>query len=948
MAGLVAQVLGGGPGGHFAFVGRRREQRLLAAALRHPPAVVLVEGEAGVGKSRLVHQAGTDLAEGGWTVVTGYCHPLREPSPYGPVADSLRKLVVRLPEGTGPGGALAQLLTGQADPAAGPDTPGRRLAIVQAVRSLLDAAGPVVLVIEDLHWADEATRDLLLLLARDMPRQLSLLLTYRAEDLAPDTPALGAAYRHPPGTSGTTVPLAPLSRAEIAELAGSALGTAASPELCRVLHQRSDGLPLVAEEDLITLRERAGDRTHLPSATALASAEVPRGLREAVTERLAPLSAAGDAIVAAAAVLDLPATEELLADVAGLAREEGADGLTEALRASVLQEEGEGQYGFRHGLARQVAYERLAGPRRTALHRAAVEQLSRRTPVPLVQVAHHTLAAGDRRSWFRRAEEAANQATAVGDTGTATMLLQQILEQPGLAADLRSRAALALAVITVRRPDHHPANETVLRRILADPQLPRETRGEIRMGLALAVVNIAGDRAGIAELELAAEELKDRPERAARAMISLAMDEKAEPGRAQSWLELAEETVRRSSDEVIKTAALATRLTLLARRGDPAVWPMIDALAVQSEDIEVLWQDARARYNVGEIAIELGHPERAALLSAQSRHLAERAGNPAMVCGSELCLLRLDLLAGRWADLDERIAELVTGYPDYALVTAERRFLQGHLAYVRGQYTKALRQFTNAAAYGEKNYEVSVALRAAAGRAAVRLRQEAPGDGWAIAAPAVELVRRTGAWARATGLLPAAVAAALGDGRRTWAEELVAEAGEQLAGRDTPAGFAELHFCEGLLSTDPKTAAERFGEAAEGWQRIGRPYHAAEAREQQGLALVTAGPEQAARHLADARDACAALGATATAGRCQQALREHGLSTPPVPQARRGFGDQLSPREQEVVALLGQGATNHEIAAALVLSPRTVEQHVANALRKLGTSRKSLRAADGD
>ncbi|MFD0351206.1 hypothetical protein ACFQ0M_44540 [Kitasatospora aburaviensis] len=237
-------------------------------------------------------------------------------------------------------GALRPLLPDLADrlpphPAsAGDGLPGRHL-LVQAVRALLGALGDVVLVIEDLHWVDDATRELLLLLARDMPPGLALVLTYRAEDLPPDTPALGAAYRRPAGVGGALIRLNPLAETEVHDLARAALGPRATPALTRVLFDRSEGLPLVAEEDLITLCEQRGG-SGLTDAADLAAdlehSEVPRGLRDAVTERLAGLSADASAVAAAAAVLGVPAGEELLAAVSGLDRQATADGLTEALR----------------------------------------------------------------------------------------------------------------------------------------------------------------------------------------------------------------------------------------------------------------------------------------------------------------------------------------------------------------------------------------------------------------------------------------------------------------------------------------------------------------------------------------------------------------------------------------------------------------------------------------
>jgi DNA-binding CsgD family transcriptional regulator len=941
-------------GGGFAFVGRQRELGLLLAAVRSPPAVVLIEGEAGIGKSRLAHEAAAVLAGEGRPVLTGFCHPLREPFPYGPVVDALRRAGRWLPaEGVAPtAGALAPLLPDLADrlPSPPPLPEGaqaRRHQLVLAVHSFLSVLGPAVLVVEDLHWADEATRELLLLLARDLPRTLGLVITYRGEDLPPDTAVLGAAYRRPPGMHGATIRLSRLSPQHVQELAVAALGPQATAELGAALFERSEGLALVAEEDLLTLREQGRQHALGDARAELERAGVPRGLREAVTERLASLTPCAAAIVDAAAVLAVPAQETLLTRLAGLDPEQGAEGLVEALRSALLGETDGARYVFRHVLAQQVAYQHIPGPHRTRLHRAAIEELQRQTPVPLVQIAHHTLALGDRAGWFQRAEQAVDQAIALGDAGTAAGLLHRILEQPHLDIDLRSRAALALSRIAVNGADHS-RTAAVLRRILADPQLPTATRGEIRLALGLLMVNHAGERTGYRELERSVDELLPaRPERAARAMVALAMHERDGTGpQGWAWLDRAERTAERGDDEAVRAAVRATRLSLLARDGDPEVWAELDRLPRESDDVEVLRQTTRALYNVGELAVELGHDRRAAALLAESRELAHRAWIPHLECYSRIALLRLEALAGRWDGLEDRFAALGTEFPEIAMFGEEQALVFGLLATARGQRARAQEQFATAVECGTHGSQVTVALRAAAGLAELRLLQHAPDDAWAVAAPAVDMLRQAAAWARATGLLPVAVEAALGSGERCAAEQLAADAERELANRDSPGSRAELAYAQGLLAL----AAERLGTARavdcfqrshRAWREIGRPYDAARAAERSGQALGGNLPEDAAGRLTAALDAYTRLGATADAARCQQALRDLGLDRPAA-RGRRGYGGRLSPRERQVAELLATGATNQDIAEALFLSPRTIEQHVANVLKKLGTTRKAV------
>ncbi|MEU6619759.1 AAA family ATPase [Streptomyces litmocidini] len=941
-------------GGAFEFVGRRSELGLLLAAVRHPPAVVMVEGEGGIGKTRLLHEAGTVLAAEGRPVLTGVCHPLREPSPYGPVVDALRKAGPLLPaaEDLPPtAGALAPLLLDLADrlppPPAPPDGPAaRRHQTVQAVRSLLGALGPAVLIVDDLHWADDDTRELLLLLARDLPGQLSMVLAYRPEDLPGRMPVLGAAYRRPPGVSGTSIRLTPLSREDVQELATSAMGAHATAEIGGVLYDRSQGLPLVAEEDLLTLREQNTDPADRDLAGRLERADVPTGLREAVVERLNGLPKPGIAITSAAAVLAVPASEDLLARVTGMDTEQASEGLTAALRASLLQELAPGRYVFRHTLAQQVAYRHTPAPRRRHLHERAIAELRNQSPPPMVQIAHHTLAVGDREAWLRRAQEAADQATALGDTGTAAALLHQLLDQPHLADDVRSRAALALARIAYDRADH-TTSAALLRRILGDPQLPTATRGEIRLGLALLLINHASDRAGFRDLAQAVDELADRPEQASRAMVALAVNERDGAARQSwAWIERAERTLRGSTDEAAHAAVRATRLTLLARDGSPELWQELERLPRRADDIEVLRQTVRGLFNAGACAFDNGDDHRARGLLTECRQLAEHLGLPLFVCYSRFSLVQLEWAAGRWSGMEEALDALGAEYPDLALSGFVQDRILGQLATVRGHFSKAIDHLKSAAADADDQPQVNDSLRIAAALATVRLAQDAPEDAFALAKAAVGTLRETDIWTRGVGLVAVAAQAALATGRREFAEQLADDVESGLVGREAPGARAELDIARGMLlqDTDASAAAEHFARAHRAWQEIGRPYETAEAAEHRGCALASAQPEASARDLAEAADTFRQLGATADATRCLRTLNGLGLERPAA-RGRRGYGGRLSPREREVAELLARGATNQDIAQSLFLSPRTVEKHVAHVLKKLDTTRRNVPTA---
>ncbi|MGW4813416.1 ATP-binding protein [Kitasatospora cineracea] len=977
---------GGAPG----FVGRRREVARLVRALRAAPAVVLVEGDAGIGKSALVGRALAEAEVPGERVLTGRCHPVAEPSPYGPVLDALRRSrpvlagVAGMPPSAG---ALRTWLPDLTDllpentAGAGAD---ERYRLTQGLQALLGALGEVVLLVEDAQWADRATRELLLLLARDPHPGLSLVVTYRPEELSDGAPVLGTAYRCPPGVSGGLLRIEPLDEAEVLELARTVLGTGTGtgtgtggaagpaaapapsagvaagtglasgagpgvgpgtvPAVARLLYERSGGLPAVVVEDLAALQE---DGRQTDPVAFLSGADLARGLRDAVAERLAGLGAEARAVVEAVAVLEEPAGEGLIAEVSALTAEQVSSGLVEALRAGVLSEPEPARYAFRREPARQVVYRRIPGPTRSALHRRAIDALRTGRPQPLARIAAHTRALGDRDAWQQAAEAAADQAVEQGDTAVAGPLLRELLAEADLAPERRGRAARALSGLAANAA-YDAASTEVLADIIADPRLPVADRGEVRLTLGLRVAVQGGDRAGFALIEQAADELiAERPARAARALVALAMNERDGAGAAvRERMAKAAAALESEPDEEVAAAYRATRLTFQAREGDPELWPELDRLPRDASNPELVRQTTRALFNVGDIAMETGHDQRAGRLLAESRALARQAAISYLECYSRIALLRLDGLAGRWQGLEERFEAIGTEYPDVAMARVERAMLFGRMAASRGRLAVARAEFESAARYGERESQVTTAIRAAAGLGAVELVERGAEAAAAVLAPAVAMLRQAGAWARAGELLPIAVEAVRGAGDEGAARHLTEEAAEAIDGADAPASHAGLALARGVLleGTDSCGAIESYREARDAWRGIGRPYEVAKAEERLARALADRDPQTAAERLAAAEATYTTLGAASDAARCQHVRRDLGLGRMASP-GRRGYGEALSPRERQVAELVGQGVSNQDIAQALFLSPRTVEHHVASVLRKLGVGRKDVAEA---
>src|SRR4051812_18922808 len=309
--------------GPAKLTGRDTELDAIADVLRRRPAVVLIEGEPGMGRTRLLAEIGRRKEFDGGRVLTGACQPLREPFPYGPILEALRSvgdaplgplspvagvLLPLLPE-------LAEALPPRPEPLADPVAERHR--VFRAVRELLQACGPTLVLIDDLQWADEDTRDLLRFLAGAMPPELAVVAAYRS------TAEAGCAtpFRTAPAVCSARVALGALDVSAVRELAVEILELPrVTDEFAAKLHECTAGIPFVAEETLRALKEAA---ERLPvgevlSDRMLENLEVPVLLREAVTERLSTLPGAAVQLAGAAAVLGVGAEAAVLGELAGL------------------------------------------------------------------------------------------------------------------------------------------------------------------------------------------------------------------------------------------------------------------------------------------------------------------------------------------------------------------------------------------------------------------------------------------------------------------------------------------------------------------------------------------------------------------------------------------------------------------------------------------------------
>ncbi|MEV4612867.1 AAA family ATPase [Kitasatospora sp. NPDC049258] len=924
------------PAADRPMVGREQELAAILAGLRRLPAVVRVSAPAGLGKTLLVEQAAVRLRADGLRVLGTRCPPLARPFPFGAVAELLRTVGPELPAELDPiTGALAELLPEAAPflpppPAPSTDPDLARHRVFRAVRAVLAALGPTVLLVDGLQWADPDSLELLRALTLDPVPTLGLLLAER-----PCGVRTAAAPHRPPGVGGGELTLAPLDEEQVAQASGGR----PAPVVAE-LHRWSGGAPYLLVQLLDRLDGVSGERP------------VEQAARRAAATLVHPVetdSAEARALVTACAVVGRPADQELLATVAGLAPGAAGAALLEALGSGRLVEGPDCRYGLPYPLVQEAVHLAVPGPERRRAHLAAAQALLAVEPVAAAELARHLRAAGDLTGWREEAEAAVEQAVAAGDFAAATELLHQLLAEPSLPPEHRSRAALSLARVSVNTLDHQQVLG-VLRRIVTTADLAVVTRGEVRLSLGLLLLNQEGDtEAGFRELERCVAELRERPDLAARAMGALAAPILAVHATQQArWLDRAERAARLSGDPVARTGVLASRVTWLACVGDPTAWELLAELPRSTRDQAELRQTARALCNAASGAVGWGLNEQARRYLDEGLDLAEATGMDFMQGVGRAMTLVLDWHTARLDGLEARARALLGEISEMPALRTDVLLVLAHLHALHGEFDEAAATLKPVLTGGHGPDPMpffdthALATRLALGNGNAE-------QAWHALGPVLELYRTKAVWAWGCELVPEAVLAALTAGHPDEARRLAEEFARACAEHPAPAVAAGVELALGHLAVDqdPAAAAEHYQRAAAVHGRIGRRYARARATELAALARLAAGQRPATPGLVEAAEEYERLGAVADSSRCAMVLREQGIGDPRA-HARRGYGEELTPRELEVARLLASGRTNREIAQVLFLSPRTVEQHVAKVLRKLRVpTRREVRTALG-
>jgi DNA-binding CsgD family transcriptional regulator len=938
------------------FVGRDEELGALTRTLADGPAVVLIEGEAGIGKSRLLAEC---LAVAGDGILVADCPPFRQPQTLGPVVDAIRKASDSITDLTlSPlAGALRPLFPEWAAelpeaPEPAEDASAARHRLFRALAEMLAALRVTVLAVEDAHSADDATLEFLLFLAFRQP-QLSLIVTYRPDDIPAGSLLPRLTGRPPAGASQLRLTLRLLDTRATGQLVSSMLaGEHVSEQFAAFVHEHTEGMPLAIEETIRLMADRA-DLTRRPDGWVRRRVDdiaVPASIRDAVLERAGRLDDGAQSVLRAAAVLMEPAGEATVASVARLTGDEVLAGLSAALGSGLLQTSQRGLISFRHVLAARAMYDAIPVPERRAMHLRAGQALET-VPAGLTQLARHFRETGEAGKWCEYAERAADLAVASGDEATAMTLVDDLMAdagRPGLDSSLRLIEKLSFG--TLADPVWHL--EKLVSSMRASLSLgvlaPREEAiWRLHLGRALATLDEWGEAR--AEFERAIPGLD--PVRAARAMTDLAwpFDTSSAAASHLVWLaRAAEVSVQASFTAEEWLRLLVLRCTSLLLLSEDSGWDeaaKIPAHAATSVERQLI---TLGHQNAGHLAVIWGRYAAAADWLDQAHELAQAHGYLRHLGNVEVTRAHLDWFTGSWEGLAGRVRALADGMITQPAARQETDLITGLLAAATGDRAEAVRLFRAVVAEDLRRSAAPMAMEPAAALARIYLDDERPGEALAVTSGLASILVTKNFWASAGELGPAHTAALLAVGRADDAAVFVAAFEQGMARCSGPAARAALTLSRALLAeagAGNECGAELFGAAADAWQAMPRPYDALLARERQGRCLAAAGQaEDAQAMLSEVMRGLARLGATADADRVARALREAGVQARRPGGGRPGYGSQLSPRELEVVRLVADGQTNRQIAESLFLSPKTVATHVDAAMRKLSVSSRTALA----
>jgi DNA-binding CsgD family transcriptional regulator/tetratricopeptide (TPR) repeat protein len=923
-----------------ALVGRDTELAMLARLVKDAAAgrgsPVLIEGEPGIGKSALVRAAVDEAADLGCQVFWGAGDELGQAIPLLPLLDGLR---VREPSANPRRNTIVQLLRGEVAADRGTDVSAALAEQLLALVAEQCAAQPMVLVIDDLQWADRASIALWGRLARSA-RQVPLLLVGMMRPVPQREDLL--ALRRAAGDDAR-LPLAGLTDAAVAELVAGLVGGRPGDKLLR-LADGAAGNPLYLTELVAALARSSSVTITAAGAAELTNGSAPGSLSAAIADRLGFVSGAVREVLRAAALLGVDFAVRDLAIVLGRSVAGLIPAVDEARAAGVLTESVSG-LGFRHPMIRAALYDEIPVPVRAAWHRDAGRTLAE-AGAPADRVARQLLwaVAGPggttepmdewMLSWLARtAEPLVGQAPQV-----AVELLRRAVASSLAGSAQHDRLVGRLADALYRVGDAAEA-EQVANQALEHAVEP-DTVVDLHWTLAQCRLRVGRSAESLATLDraLASPGISARHRArllvlAARTHSSLGETEKAEQV-ATTALAVASET----GDNWAMGWALHVLTLVTAVRAQPAdALPLFDrALTVTQADRALT--DLRLLLQINK-AVALGALDRyeeAFAAARQARDLADQVGTVIRLVQAHGALGQLLFDTGRWdealaegAVLSEDLKGPLAACSDHG-IAAVIQLHRGETATARGHLAAAAR---HAKRIGDRIIGPLALARSMDCEQADALPE-------ALTALTAGFADNTEELDEIEDLLAAAVRLAAQTGDLGTAQAFAGHAAALAAGSQIPHRQANALYSRGLLDHDAVrllAAAERYGDA-------GRPLLSAKALEAAAGEFVGSGDrDQARAAFTGAVETYGALGAAADVARLQARFRAHGIRRGPRAkhrQAQSGW-DSLTPTETKIAAFVEEGLSNPEIAARLLLSRRTVATHVSHILKKLNVNSRT-------
>ena len=948
------------------FVGRAREVGELAAAMARArdgsPSVVLIGGEAGIGKSRLLAELVARAAADGVRVAWGQCAGLEDAAiPLLPVASAMSDLDDE-PNAADDAPALAGPVTEQL--AGRPSAPPQAEVLDRLARAATD--GSVLFALEDLHWADRSTLALLAFLARQLRGEHVLIVaTYRNDevDRRTDLRRFLADVATAPGAS--RLELTGLARTEMREQMAGILGGPPPPDLFEAVFARSEGNPFFAEE-------------LVASAGAGATDGLSPTLRDMLLARIAALPPGAQAVVRAAAAGGRRVHHRLLEAAAGLAEPELTEALRTAVSHQVLVARGDG-FAFRHALLQEVAYAELLPGERERLHAAFAAALETRPEVAggtaatvAAELAHHWLRAGDEPRALAasvragdEAERVGAMAEAAGHNTRAVALWELVADAERLAGVDRATLLARAANATAWSGDPAQAIDLVDAALaLVDPAAEPLRAALLHQRRARYLWHLGRAVEAVRDAERAVALIPTEPPSAERARalghLGLCLMLAGRPTRSlehsREAVAIAREVGARAEEADALVSIGQDQVTLGDRPAGLDALRRARSISAEMNDDELLSHVAVA---LSDGLRRDGHLEEAIEVALDGAAVSRRAG---LDVRERMCALNAAEAAhelGRW-DLVQRLSSEVLASDQAGTTLAFAHRMAGVLARTRGD-------LEGAAAHLAAQRE---AVGPDGGPECYHLEDEAELALWQGRPEVASRAAREGVRVEGEDEQRSVLMAALGVRAQADLAELARARRDDAAERAAREGalvFADDARRRADDARDPALATTVEAEharadgrsdpmlwdaAARAWEARTAPFHAAYARWRQAeAALVSRDRPQAAQALRAAHATAAALGAAGLRSELEALARRARIELPSSdpPAAEEAASDTsaaaaelgLTARELEVLEHMALGQTNRQIADELFISIKTAGVHVSRILRKLGAANRS-------